>query len=133
MKNLILLFALLITIQTNGQIKDDTTLYFGETLELKWDTPNYSIIQPMQLKFSEPYSDPIKDLIEYNQRQNITVIAVAFINLGAMILLKDKYSWAYNKQKIVTPLVLFSTIALTATLTFGYNKRKKNFYNKYLY
>ena len=126
MKKLLLILIICISAQ---QVSAQVLKEFRGTL----DYPDVSFTWDTHLKIGAPYDDIIKDVIEYNQKQSITIMVVAMANLGAMVLLMDKYSWSVPRQKLLTPLVLFGAIGLSVTLTLDYHKRKRGFYNKYFW
>ena len=64
---------------------------------------------------------------EYQREQTKTlqIIAVAAVNLGAMLILKDKYSWPLEKQDRVTTWLFVGVIGITGVIALDYHKSRK--------
>jgi len=68
---------------------------------------------------------PIRIDFKQEQWAKVTKLQVAVVNVAAMLILRNKYSWDKKTQSIVTPLVIGGAMAFTFTKAIQYNRKKK--------
>lgn len=90
----------------------------------------------LQKQVEIPKIDPatfafVNDLNQYEKANKTEIIIATAVNLGAMFLLRNKYSWTITQQKFRTPLIIGSAMGITGMIGIDYHLRKRKFHAKY--